>query len=47
MTQLLVANVKLKMVLKLIQNFNPCVNNVLEYNCELLYTHCSDTYCVW
>jgi len=26
MTQLLVAHVKLKMILKLIQKFNPCVN---------------------
>ena len=29
MTQLLVAHVKLKMILKLIQKFNPCVNSIL------------------
>ena len=28
MTQLLVAHVKLKMILKLIQKFNPCMNSV-------------------
>jgi hypothetical protein len=30
MTQLLVAHVKLKMILKLIQKFNPCVNNYYQ-----------------
>jgi len=35
MTQLLVAPVKLKMILKLIQKFNPCVNNRVSKNTQI------------
>jgi len=35
MTQLLVAHMKLKMILKLIQKFNPCVNKIVKRNFQL------------